>query len=125
MASLASTAGGGSTVTLARQTAVPPRPSLTWPVTVYFEGARSLVSRSTSDPVPVTWPPLVSQLNDSGSLSGSLAAAVMWTGPPGCTEAGLAEQFIVGGRLGRGSTRTSAVQLVVPPRPSLTRAVIV
>jgi hypothetical protein len=79
--------------------------------------------RSASEPEPTICPPVDPQLNDSGSLSRSLATAVMCTRPPGCTELGLAEQLIVAGRFGRGSTRTTATQLTFPPRPSSTRAV--
>src|SRR5580693_5935792 len=120
--SLISGGGGGAWTSIFKvQSAVPLRPSSTWPVIVYAPGDTSRVWNRTEVPAPSTLPPLALQENVSGSLSGSLATAVISTGSPTVTVLRSAEQLIVGGRFGRGATRTLTEELAVPLRPFSSR----
>src|SRR6202167_2683275 len=91
----------------------------------YAPGDTSRLWNRTAAPVPSSLPPLVLQENVSGSLSGSLATAVISTGSPTVTLLRSAEQLIVGGRFGRGATRTFTEQFAVPLRPFSKRKEIV
>src|ERR1700689_430923 len=82
----------------------------------YAPGDTSRLWTRPAAPVPSTLPPLVLQENVSGALSGSLATAVISTGSPTVTLLRSAEQLIVGGRFGRGATRTFTEQFAVPLR---------
>src|SRR5579864_3059393 len=114
--------GGGSRTSIESwQSAVPPRPSSTWPVTEYCPAFRPEVSNFADLSLPLTFPPLAFQERVNGSLSGSLAIAVTSTVSPINTELRSAEQLIVGGRLGRGFTRISAEHSAVPLGPASTR----
>src|SRR6202035_1928227 len=125
-ATSAGTCGGTArTSTSTVQSAVPLRPSSARPVTAYEPGAKPAVGNRTDDPEPAMLPALAFQEKDTGSSSGSFATAVISTVSPAGTSRRSAEQLMVGGRLGRASTRILAEQSAVPSRPLSTRTLMV
>src|ERR1700690_22987 len=96
--------GGAFTVTATEQSAAPPLPSSTRPVTVYAPAAAPVVSRSTVEPVPTICPPLVCHVYVSVSPSGELPLPVICTFSPINTTLRSAEHVRTGGCFGLATT---------------------
>src|SRR5579863_1241725 len=114
--------GGACTVKDFEASAAPPRPSSTRTVVVYVPGATPAVATCAVVLVGVSWPPFEDHVYVSRSPSGSLPTAVKCTISPTITVSRSEERDTVGGRFGRGFTLALAVQVAVPPWPSLTTA---
>src|SRR5512146_2533524 len=111
--SLTSGEGGGvSTATSAEAVLVRPRESLQVAPTVICPGEAPVVFNVAVLPLPETVPALAVQLETlTCMLSGLLQSQLMLTVPPAGTEAGLAEQLMVGGFLGGSLTVKLAEQV--------------
>src|SRR5512146_935308 len=111
--SLTSGAGGGvSIATWVEAVLVRPRESVQVAFTVTCPGEAPAVFKLAVLPLPETEPPVAVQLDTlTGTLSGLLQSQLMLAAVPGGTEAGLAEQLIVGGFLGGSLTIKPAVHV--------------
>ena len=93
-----------------------PRESEQVALTVIGPAGAPVVVRVAVPPSPETLPPVaVQELTVTGTLSGLVQLQVTVAGVPAWTEAGFAEQDIVGGFFGGSFTVKFAVQLASPP----------
>jgi hypothetical protein len=113
---LACGGGGGrfSTVTCVEAGVLSPRESVHAAVTVIAPGDAPVVLRVPVLPLPETLPLVAVQLPTvTWTLSGLVQLQVIVELPPACSDAGLAEQDMVGGFFGGSFTVKFAEQLAV------------